>query len=308
MSLIRKIPLPMSALALGLAGLGNLLLSYSPIIRVVCGGLAALFALLVIARLALDTRAARTELASPANLAVLPALFMALMLIATYLKPLAPLAAKGLWVVALVAQLGIVALFLVRHVTRLDLKTVLPAWFLVFVGFVVASVTSPAFDMLPVGRVLLYAGLLGYAVALPLVTTRVIRHPELPAPAVPTLAIFAAPPSLCLVGYLAVAPVKSPAVVYTLLALSATSLLFVLINVPRIVRGGFFPSYAALTFPLVISAIALKQSNAFLAATAAGSPLPKLAVLSMDALATGVVLFVLAHYTVFLAAPAKQSA
>ena len=42
-------------------------------------------------------------------------------------------------------------LFVARFVASFKLAQVLPAWFLVFVGFVVASVTSPAFGMQPVG-------------------------------------------------------------------------------------------------------------------------------------------------------------
>lgn len=306
MSFIRRVPLPMSALALGLAGLGNLLLPYSPVIRIVCGVLAAVVIALIVLRLALDFSRARAELSAPANLAVFPAFFMALMLLATYLKPAAPLLAKGLWVAALIAQLAVAGVFVTRHVAKFELSSVLPGWFLVFVGFVVASVTSPAFDLQPVGKALLYAGILGYAVALPVIAFRMLRHPELPAPAVPTIAIFAAPPSLCLVGYLTVADAKSPAVVYALLAIAGASLLYVVANLPRIVRGGFFPSYAALTFPLVISAIALKQSNAFLSATPAGSFIPPVAIVAMDMVAAGAVLYVAAHYARHLLAPARE--
>lgn len=306
MSFIRRIPIPISALALGLAALGNLLLPYSPAVRAACGIAAALVALLVLLRIAFDFAGVREELSNPGTLAVFPALFMALMLLATYAKPLAPVPAKAMWVAALVLQLATAVLFVTRHVASFKLAKVLPGWFLVFVGFVVASVTSPAFDMQPLGQALLWAGLLGYVAVLPVIAYRMVKG-DLPKPAVPTVAIFAAPPSLCLVGYLAVAPTKSPLVVYGLLGVAGLSLVYVLTHLPRILRAGFFPSYAALTFPLVISAIALKQSHAFLSATPSGSFIPKLAILAMDALATGAVLFVAAHYARHLLAPAAAT-
>lgn len=304
MSFIKKVPTAMSALALGTAALGNLLLPYSPVVRAACGVMAAALVLLILARAVLDFAGVRAELDNPAALAALPALGMALMLLATYLKPLAAAPAFALWVVALVFQFAVMALFVARHVAAFELKKVVPAWFLVLVGFVVASVTSPAFGAVALGRVLVWAGAAGYVVALGLVVARLARAGDLPEPLLPTVAIFAAPPSLVLVGYLATAEAKTAWVVYALMAAAAASLVFVASRLPRVLRGSFHPSFAALTFPVVISAIALKQCNAFLTGTPGGSFIPGAAVLAMDALATAAVLYVLARYAVFLA-PAR---
>lgn len=308
MSFIRRIPVPMSALALGLAALGNLLLPYSPVVRSVCGVTAAAVAVLILARIVLDPAGVRAELQNPATLAVFPAFFMAVMLLATYLKPYAAVPAKGLWVAALVSQIIVAALFVVRFVGSFKLAQVLPGWLLVFVGFVVASVTSPAFDALPVGRVLLYAGAVGYVGILPVIVYRMFSLGALPEPALPTIAIIAAPPSLLLVGYLAVTEAKQTFVVYLLLVAAAASLLYVLTALPRVLQVRFYPSYAALTFPFVISAIALKQSNVFLTASQAGSFIPKAAVTAMDGFAAVMVLYVLARYAMHLAAPTQERA
>lgn len=307
MSFIRRIPIPMSALALGLACLGNLLLPYSPVIRSLCGAASAVLVLLLITRAVLDFQDVRGELENPAMLAVVPAFFMAVMVLATYLKPYAAAPAKGLWAVALVAQLAVVVLFTVRFVGTFKLAQVLPGWFIVFVGFVTATVTSPAFDAQPVGRILLYAGLLGYVGVLLAVVYRMVKVGALPAPALPTVAIFAAPPSLCLVGYLAVTQVKDAGVVYALLAAAAVSVLYVLVSLPRVLKTPFSPVYAALTFPFVITGIALKQSSAFLATTEAGSFIPKIAVTTMDAIAALVVLYVFVRYAAYLASPARAA-
>lgn len=307
MSFIRKVPVPASALALGAAGLGNLLLPYSPIVRSACGIVSAVVALLVVLRLVLDFKGVNAELRNPASLAVLPALFMALMLLATYLKPFAATPAKVLWLGALAFQLAIVALFIVRFVIDFKLARVLPSWFLIFVGFVIGSVTSPAFGMAPVGRVLLYAGFAGYAVVLPVIVYRIAKGGALPEPARATVAIFAAPPSLLLVGYLSVSPAKSPTVIYALLAISAVSLLYVLANLPGILGLRFHPSLAALTFPFVISAIAIKQSNLFLVTSGAGALVPKLVISAVDIFTAAMVLYVLVRYLLFFATPARES-
>lgn len=305
MQFIKRVPVPTSALALALASLGNLLAPYSESLRLACGAVSALLVLLVIARIALDFRGVSTECENCGTLAVLPTLFMALMVLSTYLKAYAPAVAPWLWAAALALQIALTALFAKRHLFGFELGKVLPSWFVVFVGYVVATLTSPAFSAQGVGRVLLYAGLIGYVAVLATVVYRLRTLGDLPAPALPTLAIFAAPSSLCLAGYLAVAEVKQPAVVYALLTISAVSLLFVLSRLPGILRLRFHPGFAALTFPVVITAIAVKQSSAFLTASSAGVRIPALAVTALDVLAVAVVAYVLARYVMFLAAPAR---
>lgn len=306
MSFITRIPVPIAALALAVASLGNLVAGYSPVARVVCGWLSAGLVLLALLRLAADSKAVLAELKVPAVLAVAPTFPMALMVLSTYLKPVSPQAAFGLWAFALVLQLVLVGAFVARVVAARQLAMVLPSWFIVFVGYVVGAVTSPAFSMQALGTVLLYAGLLGYLVALPLVVYRMVKLGELPAPALPTLAIFTAPTSLCLVGYLAVTEAKEPVVVYALLAASVVSLLFVLLSLPKIAKTGFHPGFAALTFPVVITAIAIKQSAAFLSGAGALVTVPSIAVSLMDAFAILVVGYVAVRYFMHLVTvPAK---
>jgi exfoliative toxin A/B len=167
-------------------------------------------------------------------------------------------------------------------------------------------VTSPAFAMEPLGRVLLYAGLVGYAVALLLVVYRLAKVGDLPGPALPSIAILVAPPSLCLAGYLAVAETKQPVVVYVLLAAAAVSLLYVLARLPQVLTSTFHPGFAALTFPFVITALAVKLSAGYLAKSGAGVAIPPFAVQAFELAALAVVLYVLARYVVLLAVPAKD--
>jgi len=303
MSFIRRVPVAMSALALALASLGNLLAAYSPAVRLACGAVSAILVLLLVLRLVLDFKGVARDCSSPTGLAVAPAFPMSLMVLATYLKPVASTPALWVWLAALALQLGIVAVFVARHLTSFKLEQVLPSWFLVFVGFAVASLTGPAFAMAAVGTALLYAGIAGYVVVLGVVVYRMVRVGDLPEPALPTLAIFAAPPSLCLAGYLAIAEVKQAVVVYVLLAAAVASLAYVLARLPRILRLTFHPGFAALTFPFVISAIAVKLFAAYGAASESGPAVPQAVTLTFDALAVAMVAYVLVRYVAFLAAP-----
>lgn len=300
MPFLRRVPLPMSAVALALAGLGNLLGSYSPAVRAVCGVLSAIVATLVIARVLADRSTVAAELKTAPVLAVMPTLPMALMLLATHLKPFAAGPALVVWAAALVGQLALVALFVSRFVVGFSLERVLPSWFVVFVGFVVGSVTSPAFGMQGVGSVLLFAGLAGYAVTLPIVVAR-MRAGALPPAARPTVAIFAAPSSLCLVGYLALSSAPNPWVVGVLLGASSLSLLYVLAKLPGVLMAGFGPTHAALTFPMVITATAFKQTQAAL------GMLPQTIVGALEVVAVAAVVYaVLGFIGLFVRRPAAE--
>lgn len=305
MGLLRRVPVAVGSLALGLAGVGNLIASRSAGARVACGLLAAAALALLAAAAVADWRRVRADLSTSAALSVLPASFMAVMILATYVAPAAPAAAKALWVLALAAQLAVSVVFLSRHFVRLSVAEVLPSWFLVFVGYVVAALTSPAFSMQTLGRGLVVVGAAGYLVSLALVAYRLRRLGLPPEPARPTIAIFAAPPSLLLAGYLAAFPAKQPAVAWALMAVSALSVTAVLAYLPRVVGRRFYPAYAALTFPFVITAVAFKQAGAFVA-TASG-PLPVLAgaTTALEVIAVFMVAFVTARYVAFLATPAR---
>lgn len=298
--MIRKTPLAASGLALGFAGLGTLLKPQSEAAWLLCGALALLLVLIVVARFALDAPAVIAEATTPVVHSTLPALFMATTLLATYLAPIAKGAAAAIWWIVLAAQLAVSAWFVWRYLPKVNLKSVLPSWFLIFVGFVVSAVTSPVFDLQPVGQTLVWIGILGYAVSLPLVVARLVKLPELPAPAAPLVAITTAPPALLIAGYLSAFPTPMVWLVVVLLALWAASFTFVLTKAPGILKMGFLPTMGALTFPVVISATALtKSAKLFADAGLLGSTLGVLAP-AVTLLAVGVVTYVGVRYAMFL--------
>jgi exfoliative toxin A/B len=77
-------------------------------------------------------------------------------------------------------------------------------------------------------------------------------------------------------------------------------LFFVLVSLPKILKTPFTLAYSALTFPFVITAIALKQSAAFLAAAPVGSFISQAATAAMDMFAVAIVAYVMVRYGMFL--------
>lgn len=312
MNLIKKIPVPAAGLALGLAALGNLIMPYSMAARYVCGALSFILLLWLKLRFITDFAGVKKEQENPVALSVLPTFTMAWMLLLGYLMQIngaywkvafIALAIKVLWYVVLVLQFVIIGIFVVRFVLKFNIKTVFASWFITFVGFVVASVTAPAMQAQLLGQVLFYVGLVLYLVLLPVVLYRVFKVKQIPEPARPTVAIFAAPIGLLLTGYCSVFE-KQGFVFYLVLALAVASYLFVLVQMPSLLKLKFYPSYSSFTFPLVICAVGFARVSA---AVQQGvmAPVYKVLAVAATVIAVLIVAYVLVRYCLFLFAKPK---
>ncbi|MFR3090533.1 MAG: hypothetical protein ACLTMP_01290 [Eggerthella lenta] len=78
--------------------------------------------------------------------------------------------------------------------------------------------------------------------------------------------------SLSLVGYLATAPQPNLVFVLAMLVLAQALFAVVLSRLPVLLRLRFYPSYAAMTFPFVITATALGKALAFFQANGFAVP------------------------------------
>ena len=299
MKFIKSVPMALCGLSLALAALGNLLLPYGANIRYACGILSAIVFVIFALKIILDFPHAQAELKTPIPLSVLPTSTMALMLLCTYIKPFVGNVAVYVWYAAVAAHLFIMLLFFKRFLPGFKLGTVFPSWFIVFVGIVVASVTAPAMGVRPVGQAAFYLGFALYFVGLVLVVCRMIKVKIFPEPARPTIAIFTAPMSLCVVGYFSSFPPeqRNAVLIYIMLAITAVSYLYVTVMMFSLLRIKFYPTYAAFTFPYVISALAFRLGNGFLVQHGITFFAP-VALISVW-IAAAVVLYVLVNYIRF---------
>lgn len=299
-TLVEHVPIPTAGVALGLAALGNLLAPAAEAAHMVCGVLSTALVALLIAKIVLFPALIRDDLRNSILASVSATLFMTLMQLSTYLAPLTFLPAFALWAVAVVAHLALMTGFTVRFMAHFKLHEVFPTYFICYVGIIVASATSPAFGMEAAGHALFWMGFAFYLVLLGLVTYRYAKH-EIPEPARPLFCIYTAPMSLSIVGYLATAADPNPLFVGIMLILAQALFLLVLARLPQLLRLRFYPSFAAMTFPFVITATALGQATAFL--EAAGTALPAfldVLIAAETGIAAVLVAYVLARYVVFL--------
>ena len=260
---LKKTPMPIVGLMLACAALGNLVQSYGEIYRNIMGIISLVLFVGSTIKFALDFQGLKKELDNPVAASVFPTYSMGMMLLATYVKPYTPNVAYIVWIVGILIHIALIIIFSMKFVRNFSIKKVFPSWFIVYVGIAVAAVTGKAFNQ-TIGQATFWFAVIAYLILIFIVGKRVFVVKEIPEPALPTLVIFAAPGSLCLAGYLNAFDEKNFSMFLLLLVLSQGFYIFALSKLIGLLKLKFYPSYSAFTFPLVISALALKLSNGFL--------------------------------------------
>lgn len=252
------IPIPMAGVALGIAALGNLIQTQSVILRNMCGIVSAILVTAVITKLFICHETSRKDFKNPIIASVSATICMSMMQLSVYAYPFMKEAAFILWCSGVILHLLLIVFYTGQFLIRCSLKEVYPTCFITYVGIIVASITSTTFHMEAIGHVLFWLGFAGYLIMLVIITMRYIRH-EREESTKPLFCIYAAPMSLSLTGYLAIMP--HPSLSFTILLEVLAQLLFlmVVLQLPKLLKLPFFPSYAAFTFPFVITSFALKK-------------------------------------------------
>lgn len=299
-NIIKKLPIPAAGLMLALAASGNLVISYGSIYRNFFGILSTIFLVLLIAKLIFYPNAVGENIKNPVIASVAPTFSMGMMILSTYIKPYLSSVSFGIWILGLLVHFSLLVYFTKNFIFNFQMKKVFPSYFVVYVGFVVGSVTAPAYNLNTVGQSLFWCGLIFYLLLLPVVIYRVLVVKNIPEPALPTITILAAPASLCLAGYMSSFQDKSIVMVAFLTVLSIIMTFSVLLYMPKMMKIKFYPSYSAFTFPFVISAIAVKKTNVFLMSNDYGFNFLKYLVKFEELFAILIVIYVLIKYIRFL--------
>ena len=294
---------------LGLAALGNLLAFYGQGIRYLIGAPAIILLALLTAKAVMFPASIREGFANPVVAGVMAAYAMSITILSTYLAPFSQPAGRLMWFTGMLLHAVMIICFIRSYLLKFNIKKVFPSYFVMFVGIIAGSVTAPVFGLQAAGQLIFWTGFIAYLILIPVVLYRIYVVRQIPGPAVPTLAILAAPASLSLAGYLNSFSEKSMTMISMLTALSLIMFFLTLSQMPGMMKSGFSPAYSAFTFPFVISAAAIKGTAIFLSsnqiAPAFIAPLARV----MELWAFVMVLFVLFSYIRFmLPSPAKAGA
>ena len=297
MGFLKRYPIPIAGLILALFALGNLIQSYDARARLALGVIALILYLPYLLKVILLNSKLKEPLENPVAASVFPTFTMATMLLAGYVKPYHPALGEGIWYAGFIGHILLIIWFSLGFLRGFSIKKVFPSWFIVYVGLAVASISAPVTGQMEAGRMAFWFAFVTYLCLLPVVCRRVWMVGQIPDPAKPTAVIFAAPASLLLAGYMTAFETKEPFMVYLLLAMSLFFYAVGLCYFLRLCLSPFMPSHSAFTFPLVISAIGVKMTNAYLGGALAWMPT---LVSIQTIIAVVVVLCVLIRYMLFL--------
>lgn len=298
--IIKKVPIPLCGVMLGMAALGNLLQSYSEGIRYACGIVAGLLLVLVLLKLFLFPGAIKEDMKNPIMASVSGTFSMALMLLSVYVKPFIGLAAYYIWLFAIALHVVLIIYFTVQFIVKLQMPKVFASYYIVYVGIAVAAITAPAYEKPGIGSASFWFGFVCLIALLILVTIRYVKYKEVPDPAKPLICIYAAPTSLCIAGYVQSVMPKSYGMLMGMFVVASILYVFALVKAVEYLKLPFFPSYASFTFPFVISAIASKQT--MVCSANMGHPMPALqyVVLIETIIAAVLVVYTLVRFLQFI--------
>lgn len=299
-NIIKKVPIPICGLMLGVSALGNLLQSYSENIRYICGVLALFLLILVILKLIFYFEEVKKDMENPIMASVSGTFPMTLMLLSVYVKPFIGQVAYYIWIFSILLHVALIIYFTIKFIFKLDIKKVFASYYIVYVGIVVASVTAPVYNQLKIGSICFWFGFVALILLLILVSIRYIKYKEIPEPAKPLICIYGAPMSLCIAGYVQSVNPKIYIFLVVMLIISTILYIFALAQLIKCIKLPFYPSFASFTFPFVITAIALKQ--AIVCFNNIGHPMPYLQTLALieTFIAIILVVFVYASFMKFI--------
>ena len=258
------LPLPVSGVMLAIASLGILLMQFfGPILNMpyagfvlqfMFGAVSAVLWVMLILKAVLFPAQIRSALHDPILASVAGTFPMATMAMSVYLAEIVGDSAVYLWYAGVVLHAVLIVFFSIRFLKEPKLSQVFPSWLVVYVGIVLASITAPYFNQIPIGQICFWFGLAALVPLLPALLIRCTQIP-IPEPAKPLVCIFAAPISIILAGYVQSFS-SNGGIVSALLLAETFVLVLVLLQLPKLLKLPFYPSYAAFTFPFVVTATA----------------------------------------------------
>lgn len=297
MTLIKNIPIPISGLILALLSLGNLTQDIHPCLRVIFGGIGLIFLILIILKLIFHIDLIKKDFENPVIASSSGTFSMSLMILSTYLITFNPSIAYGVWIIGIALHIMLMIYFTYHFIVRnFNISNVYPTYWIVFVGITMGAITSGVHGASEVGFIFFIIGFIAMAITLPLVIYRYVKYPEVPDGNKPLICIFTAVLSILIVGYLNSASGISLEFVTVLYIFACIFYVFAVWKFIEYRDLDFYPSFAAFTFPFVISALATKGVLSKI-----GSNLILNSILEIEiAIAAVIVVYILIRYSIFL--------
>lgn len=303
-NIVKNTPLPVAGLAFAITGLGGLFIEFGQgaWAKPVFGFLGASLLIIVVIKALFLPKNLKANLQNPVQAAVGTVIPFTFMMDAAYLSSSMPKTASFMWLFALLAMFVYLAWFHYKYTLNFHIKEIFAAYFIPFVGFCLPVMTSHHLhiDWLPlqtIRQVLFYLSIVGFLVTFVIISVRYLKIPVDEVSARPIFAIYTAPLPMLLVSYVRLIPHEQQYAPLVLVTLILSQLVFVVVlsQLPSYFKNGFFPSYAALTFPFIVTANGMFEGLRVLHA----SPVWSYLAYAEGIFAIAMTLFVLVKYLLF---------
>ncbi|WP_274310485.1 TDT family transporter [Solibacillus daqui] len=257
--LFEAIPIPLSGVMLAFFSLGNLLHGLEITIAAhISYFVGMVLFLLLLGKLIFATNSVVAEMQNPIIASVSPTFTMGTLVLSSGLHyyGISSSFSHTLWILAAVTQIFIICYFFFTFIWKknITIANVFPSWLVLFVGTAVMPLTARDLSGNFTQGIVIFA-FCAFVIVAPIVILRGFIRKDLPEPTIPMLAILSAPASLILAAYFEQFN-TSIAMIAVLYVIAQLLFFLVLSKLPSMLMLPFYPSYAAMTFPLVISATA----------------------------------------------------
>ncbi len=260
MNLIKNIPIPICGLILALLSLGNLTQDIHPFLRVIFGSIGSIFLILILLKLIFHANQIKQDFKNPVIASSSGTFSMSLMILSTYIITFNPSIAYSVWIIGIALHILLMIYFTYHFIIRdFNISNVYPTYWIVFVGITMGAITSSIHGITEIGFLFFIIGFIAMIITLPLVIYRYVKYPEVPDANKPLICIFTAVLSILIVGYLNSSAEISLEFITALYFFACIFYVFALVKFIEYRNLDFYPSFAAFTFPFVISALATKE-------------------------------------------------
>lgn len=297
MSLIKNIPIPVCGLILALLSLGNLSQDIHPYLRYLFGSIGIIFLILMVLKIIFYPNSIKEDFKNPVIVSSSGTFSMSLMILSTYIIQFSSSIAYAIWIIGIVLHILLMIYFTYHFIIRnFNISNVYPSYWIVFVGITMGAITSNVHGMNEIGFIFFIIGFISMLITLPLVIYRYLKHPNVPDANKPLICIFTAVLSILIVGYINSSQTMINEFLLALYLIACVFYIFALSKFIEYRNLEFYPSFAAFTFPFVISALATKGVMSKLGFNVILDSILKIEI----AIATVIVLYILIRYVKFL--------
>lgn len=258
------IPTPICSVALGFAGLSNLMSDYN-IISYTYLLISIILLLIFTIKIFFVKKTFKNIFSSSLDLAALSTFPMAVSLIIAKISQLYKNEILTiLWILFLVIHLIIIIYFTIKYLFKLKLNNVHAIWFVPYAGISAFSISSKTLSLEYIGFYIVIFAIISTFVLLIIISMRYVLINKNEDKLKPLFCIYAAPISIILTAYIKCNISIHIEVIYALLALSFMFYIIALLRMCMLIFKRFYPTHAAFTFPFVISASAFSASISIL--------------------------------------------